>query len=104
MNKFLVAALALPLATSALAQGTVAPGDARPSGTVVPSDARSSGAVVQPGGAANSGPGSIGVVAPGATGAETRSNNPGVGGNAEQNQKPVGNTGGGGASGSAGGG
>ncbi|MBX9933117.1 MAG: hypothetical protein K2Y56_16530 [Methylobacterium sp.] len=94
MNKFVLAVLALPLATSALAQGTVAPSDTRPP----------PGTVVQPGGAANSGPGSIGVVAPGATGSETRSNNPGVGGNAEQNQKPVGNTGGGGASGSAGGG
>ena len=97
MKKLIFAAFALPLATSALAQGTVVPAPS-------PLETRPAGAVVQPGGAANSGPGSIGVVAPGATGAETRSNNPGVGGNAEQNQKSIGNTGGGGASGSAGGG
>ena len=56
--------------------------------------------VVKPGGIDNGGPGSIGSVAPGATGAETRSNNSGASGNAEQNTKPIGNTGGGGGGGS----
>jgi len=56
--------------------------------------------VVKPGGVDNGGPGSIGTIAPGATGASSVSNNSGASGNAEQNQKPIGNTGGGGGGGS----
>ncbi|GJD76456.1 hypothetical protein [Methylobacterium goesingense] len=56
--------------------------------------------VVKPGGIDNGGPGSIGTIAPGATGASSISNNSGASGNAEQNQKPIGNTGGGGGGGS----
>lgn len=52
--------------------------------------------VVKPGGTDNSGPGSIGTEAYGATGADSRSNNSGAAGNANKPEVAIPNTGGGG--------
>ncbi|MDB5644518.1 hypothetical protein [Methylobacterium sp.] len=93
-------ALILACTATALAQGN-APAEIRQPGPPRMTQPGVTGApVVKPGGVDNGGPGSIGTVAPGATGASSVSNNSGASGNAEQNQKPIGNTGGGGGGGS----
>jgi len=100
MRSFLLTSTALVFATSALAQGTGPAEIRQPGPPRITTPGTSDTPVVKPGGIDNGGPGSIGSVAPGATGAETRSNNSGASGNAEQNTKPIGNTGGGGGGGS----
>ncbi|KQT60927.1 hypothetical protein ASG52_16920 [Methylobacterium sp. Leaf456] len=92
MKPLFLAALALPLATAALAQA--GPAEIKPPGpkqTLGPADGTT--AVVQPGGVDNGGPGSVGTVAPGATGATNITNNPGTAGNSEKPEQPIGNAG-----------
>ena len=109
-RSLILAAMALPLATSAFAQtgggtggGSGAAEIRQPGPPTLTQPGTSAAPVVKPGGIDNGGPGSIGSVSRGATGAETISNNSGAAGNAEQNQKPIGNTGGGGGGGGGGG-
>lgn len=97
MRKLLLAAIALPFATSAIAQSGTGPAEIRQPGPptlVAPTEA--TGTVVKPGGSTNSGPGSIGTIAPGGTGTPSISNNSGAAGNAEHPERPIANTGGGG--------
>ena len=96
--------MALPLASSAFAQtnagtgGGASPAEIRqPSPPTLTQPGTSAAPVVEPGGVENGSPGSVGSISRGPTGGETVSNNSGASGNAEQNQKPVGNTGGGGS-------
>ncbi|WP_342154238.1 hypothetical protein [Methylorubrum sp. SB2] len=92
MKPLFLAALALPLATAALAQA--GPAEIKPPGpkqTLGPADGTTT--VVQPGGVDNGGPGSLGTAAPGATGATNITNNPGAAGNAEKPALPIGNAG-----------
>lgn len=92
-------ALILAGTSLALAQTGNAPGEIKQPGPPrMTAPGVTGGPVVKPGGVDNGGPGSIGTIAPGATGASSISNNSGAAGNAEQNQKPIGNTGGGGGS------
>lgn len=108
-RKLVVAAVALPMATSAFAQtsggtggGSGAAEIRQPGPPVMTPPGTSAAPIVKPGGIDNGGPGSVGSISRGATGAETISNNSGAAGNAEQNQKPIGNTGGGGGGGGGG--
>lgn len=100
LNTVILAALALPLASPAFAQSSTGPAEIRQPGPATMTQPGTSAApIVKPGGIDNGGPGSVGSISRGATGGETISNNSGASGNAEQNQKPIGNTGGGGGGG-----
>jgi hypothetical protein len=95
-----LASALLASASVALAQGNAPAEIKQPGPPRVTAPGVGGEPVVKPGGVDNGGPGSIGTIAPGATGASSVSNNSGASGNAEQNQKPIGNTGGGGGGGS----
>ena len=94
MKTLIVTMLALPLSTAAFAQSGNAPAEIRQPGppSLTP-PGTSSAPVVKPGGIDNGGPGSVGSISRGPTGGETISNNSAASGNAEQNQKPIGNAG-----------
>ncbi|WP_232630183.1 hypothetical protein [Methylobacterium sp. Leaf118] len=91
MTPLFLAALALPLATAALAPSALAqagPAETQPPGPkrrLGPADG--AGTVVQPGGIDHGGPGSVGTVAPGST---HITNNPGT---AEKPEQPIANPG-----------
>jgi hypothetical protein len=100
MRYVLLTSVALVLASPAFAQGNGPAEIRQPGPPRITTPGTPDTPVVKPGGIDNGGPGSIESVARGATGAETISNNSGASGNAEQNTKPIGNTGGGGGGGS----
>lgn len=93
--------LALVLASTSftLAQGNAPAEIKQPGPPRLTAPGVAGGPVVKPGGIDNGGPGSVGSIAPGATGASSISNNSAASGNAEQNQKLIANTGGGGGAG-----
>jgi hypothetical protein len=103
MRAILAAALALPLAVPALAQsGTGAAPIRQPGPPQITTPGEVTSSTVKPGGLDNGGPGSAGTLMRGGTGATSTDNNPGAAGNAGKPEMPIGNTGGGGESGSGG--
>ena len=103
----MLAGLILSLSGAAVAQSTHTGGGANPaeikqqSPAQVTTPGTAQTGFTEPGGSANSGPGSVATeVRGGGTGAASRANNSGAAGNAERPEVPLGNTGGGGGSGS----